>query len=118
MIFDLITNKAGVPGSQMTYNAESFIVADKYHPNLLSGYINTLMTYCLITGETAVGQPIDLENNMEPDAAAKFKKRYYSSWFYVGVKSNFIDILESATEMQGIQQVVNRYIDMDTYLYY
>ena len=118
LIYDLITAKAKVPGSQMDYNVNSFIVADKYHPNLLTGYINTLMTYCLITGETAVGQPINLENDLEPDESAKFNKKYYTSWFYGGVKTNFIEIMDSPTEMQGIQKLVNRYIDMDTYLYY
>jgi hypothetical protein len=76
------------------------------------------MTYCLITGETAVGQPINLENDLEPDESAKFNKKYYTSWFYGGVKTNFIEIMDSPTEMQGIQKLVNRYIDMDTYLYY
>ena len=118
LIYDLITAKAKVPGSQMDYDVNSFIVADKYHPNLLTGYINTLMTYCLITGETAVGQPINLENDLEPNASAGFNKKNYTSWFYSGVKTNFIEIMDSAVEMQGIQKLVNRYIDMKTYLYY
>ncbi len=118
MIHDLVKGNAKVPNSTFTYNANSFIVADGYHPNLLSGYINTLMTYCLITGETAVGQPINLENGSENSQAAPYKKSVYVANYYKGQKTNFIEIMDSASEMANIQKVVNRYIDMQTYLYY
>ena len=107
-----------MPGSELTYNVHSFIIDDGYHPNLLTGYINALMTYCVITGETAVGQPIDLENGLEPGSATKYKKSNFVSNFYKENSSNFLQILGSETEMRGIQRLVDRYIDMNTYLYY
>lgn len=118
MIHDLIKGNAKVPSSTFTYNANSFIVGDGYHPNLLSGYINTLMTYCLITGETAVGQPTNLENGLEGSMSKKYKKANYVSNWYSSKPTNFIQIMDSASEMAAIQKVVNRYIDMQTYLYY
>ena len=118
LIYDLLTGAAKVPGSELTYNVHSFIIDDGYHPNLLTGYINALMTYCVLTGETAVGQPIDLENGLEPGSATKYKKSNFISNFYKENSTNFLQILGSETEMRGIQRLVDRYIDMNTYLYY
>lgn len=120
MVYDLIKKNAEVPGATKTYYASSFIVYDGYHPNLLSGYINTLMTYCLITGETAVGQPTNLENGLEPAGYPQYKKSNYTQNFYYnhGKTSNFANIMDSSVDMEGIQKLVNRYIDMDTYLDY
>ena len=118
LVHDLIKGNAKVSNSSFTYNANSFIVGDGYHPNLLSGYINTLMTYCLITGETAVGQPTNLENGLEGSMAKKYKKDNYVSYWYSSKTTNFIQIMNSASEMAKIQKLVNRYIDMQTYLYY
>ncbi|MBO5021616.1 MAG: SGNH/GDSL hydrolase family protein [Clostridia bacterium] len=113
MIYDLIKGDASVPGSSFAYNENSLIVADGYHPNLLSGYINTLMTYCVITGETAVGQPINLEGMLAEVTMSNFIKNYYRN-----ETTNFAEIMGSESEMEGIQRLINRYIDMNTYLYY
>jgi hypothetical protein len=118
LIHDLITGDAKVPGSELTYNVHSFIVDDGYHPNLLTGYINALMTYCVITGETAVGQPIDLENGLEPGSATKYKKSNFLANFYKENNTNFTLIMNTESEMRGIQKLVDRYIDMNAYLYH
>lgn len=118
MIHDLVKGNASVPGSSFVYNEKSFIVADGYHPNLLSGYINALMTYCVITGETAVGQPINLENGLETGTAANYKISNYVKYFYNNQTTNFVQIMESESEMEGIQRLINRYIDMNAYMYY
>lgn len=120
LVYDLIKGNTTVPGSTFTYNEYSLKAGDNYHPNLLSGYINSLMTYCVITGETAVGQPTNLENGMEGDATFTFQKDNFTAYYYLayGKESNFIDIMDSATEMEGIQKLIDRYIDMQTYLYY
>ena len=118
---DIIMGDTKVPNSTFTYNANSFVVAeDGHHPNLLSGYINTLMTYCAITGETAVGQPLELQNEYGGTQGAPYRKENFITNFYGGKadSTNFIQIMESPSEMLGIQKVVNRYLDMQTYLYY
>lgn len=120
LIYDLIKGYTTVPDSQFTYDANSFIVGDGYHPNLLTGYINSLMTYCLITGETAVGQPTNLENGQETSMSMRYKKSDFVMNFYTGYakKTNFVEIMDSREEMEGIQKLIDRYIDMQTYLYY
>lgn len=110
MIYDLVKGNATVPGSEFIYNEDSLIVSDGHHPNLLSGYINTLMTYCMITGETAVGQPMNLEGGIEPTNIGVN--------LYSGQTANFVVVMKSFNEMSGIQKLIDRYIDMDTYLYY
>lgn len=109
MIYDLIKGNATVPGSEFIYNEDSLIVGDGHHPNLLTGYINTLMTYCIITGETAVGQPINLESDQEGTSTTYKPFSEYA---------NFLVVMNSPKEMAGIQKLIDRYIDMDTYLYY
>ncbi len=58
---DLVSGAAKIEGSTINYDFYSFIIrkseSDGYHPNQLSGYITTLMTYCAITGKSPVGQP-------------------------------------------------------------
>lgn len=118
---DIIVGDTKVPNSTFTYNANSFVVtADGYHPNLLSGYINTLMTYCIITGETAVGQPLELQNEYGGEQGKPYRKENFITNFYGGKadSTNFLEIMDTPSEMLGIQKVVNRYLDMQTYLYY
>lgn len=50
------------------------------------------------------------------NAAKRFKMSLYMN-HYAG-KTNFIEIMDSESDMRGIQQIINRYIDMQTYLYY
>ena len=75
------------------------------------------MTYCAITGETAVGQPTNLENGTEPDSAAKYKKESFVKNFYTG-STNFPEIMESEAVMRGFQQLIDTYLDKKTYLDY
>ena len=57
LVKNIIGGTETVPGATQVYNKNTFIVKDKYHPNMLSGYITTLFAYCTITGEKASGQP-------------------------------------------------------------
>lgn len=118
LIYDLIKGNTSVPDASFAYDVNSFIVDDGYHPNLLTGYINTLMTYCMITGETAVGQPINLENGKETGTAKQYRMSNYVKYFYKTKTTNFVEIMESESEMQKIQKLIDRYIDMNAYLYY
>ena len=115
LVLDLINLEAKVEDSDLFYYEKSFIVSDGYHPNLLSGYINAVMTYCAITGETAIGQPTNLENGTEPASALKYKKENFVKNFYKG-STNFPEIMDSETDIRGIQQLIDEYLEKKTYL--
>jgi len=121
LAWDVWTGVEEVPGAEQPYNKNSFIVSrvegDGYHPNPLSGYLNTLMTYCAITGETAVGQPYSFCTS-EPDMLEKFKRSYYR-WDDRNTeederKTNFVEILSSEADMKGLQTLADRYLEEDT----
>ena len=104
-----------VPGGTQSYGENTFIVKDGYHPNMLAGYITTLMAYCAVTGESAVGQSYDFCNN--PRLNAKFNFKDYVADYYTDAKStNFPDIFKSEGDMKGIQELVDKYIAEKTYL--
>lgn len=104
-----------VPGGSQTYGENTFIVKDGYHPNMLAGYITTLMAYCAVTGESAVGQSYDFCNN--PRLNAKFNFKDYVSDYYTDSKpTNFPEIFKSEGDMKGIQELVDKYIAEKTYL--
>ena len=110
-----------VPNSKYTYNKESFIVsnskADGYHQNMLAGYITTLMLYCTITGETAVGQPFEFASNRDIHSmfnVASFKYEYYKHI----KETNFDKIIKDAEEMRNIQILVDQYVRTQQYTKY
>ena len=121
LVYDVWTGAVKVPNSKYTYNKESFIVsqskADGYHQNMLSGYITTLMLYCTITGETAVGQPFEFASDYNVHSmfnAVAFKYTYYTH-----IKdTNFDLILKDAEEMRNIQILVDQYVRTQQYTKY
>ncbi len=104
-----------VPGGTQTYGKNSFIVKDGFHPNMLAGYITTLMAYCAVTGESAVGQTYDFCNNAS--LHVKFNFNNYVKEYYTEAKpTNFPDVFKSEGDMKGIQELVDKYIAEKTYL--
>ena len=113
MLDDLVNKRVTVPGGTQQYFFGSFVISqnekDGHHQNLLVGYLTAQMVYCAITGESAVGQPyafaddssIDPEFDMEA-----YQKRYYT---YEPV-TNFVDIYRSESDMNGLQQLIDRYL--------
>ena len=96
------------------YNKNSFIVAlsetDGHHPNVLTGYITALMTYCAVTGESAVGQEYAFcgDTKISPDFDFKaYEKTYY---VYDNATTNFPEIFASESDMKGIQQLADEYL--------
>ena len=104
-----------VPGGSQTYSQNSFIVKDGFHPNMLAGYITTLMAYCTVTGESAVGQTCDFCNDRSINAKFNFNT-YVSDYYTAEITTNFPDIFASASDMRGIQELVDRYLAEKTYL--
>ncbi|MBE6618565.1 MAG: hypothetical protein E7626_02120 [Ruminococcaceae bacterium] len=122
LVCDIINGDVLVPGAKQSYVKNSFIISksasDGFHPNMLTGYITALMTYCAITGESAVGQDYsfcgDKNVNKEFDFT-KFINKYYT---YNGATTNFPEIFSSPDDMKGIQELIDRYIKARPYLQY
>lgn len=120
LVYDMVNGNVEVPGGTLKYFQPTFIVSqtekDGYHPNLLTGYIATLMTYCAVTGESAVGQPYAFCNDTALNSTFDFDafcKKYYT---YGGTKTNFPEVFQSEADMKGIQQLVDQYLAEKAYL--
>ena len=101
-----------MPGAKYIHNRWSYVISktegDGYHPSLLTGYVTALYVYCTITGESAVGQEY------------KFCKDVgFSSYISKNYKinpTNFDLILKSADDINGLQLLIDRYIEEKAYL--
>lgn len=113
MLADILAGTVQVPNATQQYFNGTFIVSvsekDGHHQNLLAGYITSLMVYCAITGDSAVGLPYDFcsDTSIRPefDMEAYKKEKYVLEPF-----TNFIDVFNSPADMEGLQQLVDRYI--------
>ena len=83
---------------------------------MLSGYITTLMAYCAMTGESAIGQTYSFYNDTTLNS--KFDAPGYADYYYNNGTNdtNFIIIFSSPSDMEGIQQLVDKYIRENVYL--
>ncbi len=110
LVTDIWNKKVSVPGAELTYNKNSFIVnkKDTYHPNPLSGYITALMTYCGITGKSAVGQSYSFVNDASINATWCNFPTYQSNYYNAGT-TNFAEIFQSGKDMAGIQKLIDQY---------
>ena len=122
IVDDVIKGKTQVPGAALSYNQNSFIVcksaSDGYHPNMLTGYITSLMTYCAITGEKAEGQDYSFCGNTKVNSNFRFSSFISSYYTYKGATTNFVQIFESENDMRGIQQLIDRYLEEKAYMNY
>ena len=120
LVDDLITGKTTVPGATQTYNKNSFIVcrssSDGYHPNMLTGYITSLMTYCAITGESAVGQAYSFCTDSSLSAFFSVDKYLGKHYTYKNATTNFPAIFASEADMTGIQTLIDTYLREKPYL--
>ena len=113
MCNDIVNKITSVPGGTQQYFRASFVISkdenDGHHQNLLVGYLTALMTYCAITGESAVGQPYAFadDNTLNP----YFDMEAYKTQYYVYEPfTNFVDIYRSEADMKGLQQLVDLYL--------
>ena len=128
VVMDIIEGKAIVPESEFDYVKNTFVVSksakDGYHPNQLSGYITTLMTYCAITGESAVGKDYDFCNDptLSPSGInSKFFNfnKYISTYYtYDGATTNYPEIFGSEKDMAGIQAIIDATLAEHAYMTY
>lgn len=122
LVYDLINGNVSVPNATQIYNKNSFIICksktDGGHPNILTGYITTLMTYCAITGESAVGQDYSFCNDSTITRHFDFSRFIEDYYTYDNATTNFPEIFESESDMKGIQQLIDKYLKEKTYLEY
>ncbi|MBE6713176.1 MAG: hypothetical protein E7580_06615 [Ruminococcaceae bacterium] len=122
LVYDVYNGTTAVPGSEMTYNRHSFVISksasDGHHQNMLAGYITALMTWCALTGDSAVGQEYRFTGDPSVNPAfdfAKYKASYYN---YGNVTTNFDKALQSKTEVLGFQQLIDKYLTEKAYRNY
>ena len=127
LVMDILNKKVTVPGSTISYTKNTFVIAksakDGYHPNLLSGYITTLMTYCAITGDKAQGQTYAFCNDesLSPKAGSylfsftNFISEYYKPDYGT---TNFDQVFASKTDMSGIQGLIDAHLSAKAYMNY
>lgn len=115
LVKNIIDGTETVEGATQEYNKNTFIVKDKYHPNMLAGYITTLFTYCTITGEKAEGQPFMYFWNASstPADVAAYVEKYYTNG---DADTTFPEILKSEADIRGIQKLIDKYIEEKAYL--
>ena len=120
MVADIIRGEVEVPGATQTYDKYSFVhnatELDGYHPNQLTGYIVSMFMYCALTGESAVGLPYDFWNNSE--LSSQFDPVAYLDFGYKLGSTNYQDIFNSPSDMEGIQKLVDQYLADTAYLNY
>ena len=128
VVMNILDGKTQVPGTNLVYEKNTFVVSksakDGYHPNQLSGYITTLMAYCAITGQSAVGQSYDFCNDpsLSPSGSnSKFFNfdKYISTYYiYNGATTNYPEIFASPTDMVGIQKLIDEHLAAKAYMEY
>lgn len=114
MVADIANGKVDVPGATQEYNRNSFIVAlsdvDGHHPNVLTGYITALMSYCALTGESAVGQKYDFCSDKKISSEFDFDVYEKTYYVYDNATTNFPEIFASESDMKGIQELADKYL--------
>lgn len=120
MVADIIRGKVTVPGGTQTYNNHTFVKyksdTDGYHPNQLTGYLTALMTYCAITGESAIGQPYAFWN--DTSLSSQFDSAKFVANSYTMGPTNYPDVFASEADMNGLQQLIDQYLAAKDYRNY
>ena len=126
LVTDILNKNVTVPGSTLTYSKNTFVVAQKasdgFHPNVLSGYITTVMTYCAITGNKAYGKAYAFCNDpaLRPASTTSVYynfANYITTYYKVGT-TNFDKVFASKTDMQGIQGLIDSHLLAKAYMNY
>ena len=108
---DLIKKNVTVPNGKFTYASSSFKISDQAHPNPLAGYIQALAAFCKATGCSAVGQDYSFCKTSSYGRGVSGFSGYISSYYDGDAsKTNFDDIFESETEMEGLHTLLDKYV--------
>ena len=114
LVNDLIHGLVTPEGSSVTYNKNCFIIKDGFHPNYLSGYIASVMTYCAITGTAATDIPADIfqDSAMVISLDSHLSKSYDNPAY----DSNCKIILTTQSELEQIHVLIDKYLAEKPYL--
>ena len=111
---DLIHGIVVPEGSSITYNKNCFVIKDGFHPNYLSGYIASVMTYCAITGTAAADIPADMfQDSAMVIALDSHLSKSYSNPEY---DTNCKIILTTQTELEKVHLLIDKYLADKPYL--
>ena len=114
LCYDVVDGTAQVPGATQAYTYNSFVInwseTDGFHQNILAGYLTSLMVYCAITGESAVGQPWEFTNDSSLNKAFGWEKKKAEHYSY-NPDTNFVEIFQSEADMHGLQQLADQYLN-------
>ena len=95
-----------VPNATQEYSINSFIVKDGKHGTMLTGYIQSMLIYSLLTGESATTLPysfcMDTSIRAEFDADKFISKNTTETY-----GTNFVEIFNSKADMNGLAQLVD-----------
>ncbi len=127
LVSDIYNGEVTVPNAKITYNRNSFVKnstglmplhsavislsgnGDNFHQNPLAGYITAQMAFSAITGSSCVGQKYDFcwDKTIAPQYDFdNFIECQYNN----GQTTNFVEIFNSADDMNGIQQLMDVYM--------
>ena len=113
LCYDVVKGTAQVPGATQEYTYHSFVInwseKDGFHQNILAGYLTSLMVYCAITGESAVGQPWEFTNDATLNPKFGWEKKKAEHYTY-NDETNFVEIFQSEADMHGLQQLADQYL--------
>lgn len=117
LAYDIYTGKVKVPGGSMTYSDRytfcNHTSSDTYHPNPLMGYIMAQMCYCALTGKDAdfAGYSDMVKNSTYGAGGSVSYDKYYSKYYTTPAEHPFMDVIDNAAEIKGIQMLIPSYID-------
>lgn len=116
LAYDLYTGRVKVPGGSLEYSDRytfcNHTSSDTYHPNPLMGYIMAQMTFCALTGKDA--SYADYQNLIKGCKYASGNtpyEDYYSKYYTEAAALPFMDVIDNAAEMKGIQKLIPQYIN-------
>ena len=95
-----------VPNATQDYSINSFIVKDGKHGTMLTGYIQSMLIYSLLTGDSATTLPYDfcLDSSIRAEFDAD---RFISKNTTETYGTNFVEIFNSEADMNGLQHLVD-----------
>ncbi|MBO7150435.1 MAG: SGNH/GDSL hydrolase family protein [Clostridia bacterium] len=113
-VYEIMQGKRKVEGATEPFDRNSFVVcrneADQFHPNPLSGYIASLLLYCLLSGKPAFGQPYAFacDGGVHPSFDAEnFVKKNYA---YENAQTNYPAIFASRDTMAALQKAIDIFL--------
>ncbi|MBR2466759.1 MAG: DUF4886 domain-containing protein [Clostridia bacterium] len=102
----ILRGEYSVPNATQDYSINSFIVKDGKHGTMLTGYIQSMLIYSLLTGDSATTLPYDF--CLDTSIRAEFDAdRFISKNTTETYGTNFVEIFNSEADMNGLQQLVD-----------